>query len=172
MQNFLGEIRMFAGNFAPLGWAFCDGSLLSISQNTALFSLMGITYGGNGTSTFALPDLRSRVPIHQGTDTLGNTYFMGEALGVETVTLTTQTMPAHSHLVNASENAPTNAAGPANDVTGEPATILNYGSPVSGTMSPSTVGNDLGGNQPHNNVAPFLCISFIIALTGIFPSRA
>jgi microcystin-dependent protein len=171
MQNFLGEIKMFAGNFAPLGWAFCDGSLLPISQYAALFNLVGTTYGGNGTTTFALPDLRGRVPVHQGIDSFGDSYPMGELLGEETVALTSSTMPGHVHTVAASSSAPSNAASPI-DLTGTTASLFCYGSPAAGAMSPLTVGNDPGGGLPHNNVAPFLCISFIIALQGIFPSQA
>ena len=170
MEPYLGEIRMFGGNFAPAGWAFCDGTLLEIVQNTALFALIGTTYGGDGRTTFALPDLRGRVPVHQGTNQ-GSIYVAGQPLGEEQVALTVSTMPQHSHVMVASASAPTNAAGPT-QLTGQAAAIASYGPGGSGAMSPLAVGADGGGNQPHNNVAPYLCISFIIALQGIFPTHA
>ncbi|MGO9930511.1 MAG: phage tail protein [Steroidobacteraceae bacterium] len=167
---FLGEIRMFAGNFAPQNWAFCDGQLLSISQYTALFSLLGTQYGGNGTTDFALPDLRSRVPIHQGTLVGGNSYIIGESGGEETVTLATSQLPAHSHQF-VSTAAPV-LGTPAGAVLGSPASgiaLYAAGAPT-GTLNPSA-NVAVGGNQAHPNLMPYLCVTFIIALAGIFPSR-
>jgi len=178
MDNFLGEIRLFAGNFPPQGWAFCDGALLSIAQNDALFALIGTTYGGDGQSTFALPDLRGRVPLHQGT-LAGNSYVIGQKAGVESVTLTSNHLPAHSHAAGASSAVPPatgsgiNLAGPAAYVPAAPAKPRFYAPAGSSTvtMSPQAI-QPAGGNQPHDNMAPFLAVSFIIALVGIFPSQA
>ena len=167
---FLGEIRMFAGNFPPRDWALCDGQLLAIQQNTALFSLLGTQYGGNGTTNFALPDLRSRVPIHQGTLPGGNTYPIGESGGEEAVALVTSQLPAHSHQF-VSSAAPVLDA-PSGAVLGSPASgiaLYAAGAPT-GTLHPSA-NVAVGGNQAHPNLMPYLCVSFIIALAGIFPSR-
>jgi microcystin-dependent protein len=178
MDNFLGEIRLFAGNFPPVGWAFCDGALLSIAQNDALFALLGTTYGGDGQSTFALPDLRGRVPLHQGT-LAGNSYVIGQQAGVESVTLTTSQIPAHNHSASASTALPPatgtgiSLSGPSAYVPAAPSKPRFYApagsSPVA--MAPQAI-QPSGGNQPHNNMAPFLAVSFIIALEGIFPSQA
>ncbi|HEY7281681.1 MAG TPA: tail fiber protein [Actinomycetota bacterium] len=167
-EPFLGEIRIFPYNFAPRGWAFCNGQILSISQNTALFALLGTTYGGNGQTTFALPDLRGRVAIHQGQGPGLSPYDLGEQSGVETVTLIGTQMPQHNHLVNAANNDATDSA-PVGNV---PAVIPSggYTTTATGQMSPSMVGQ-AGGSQPHTNVQPFLTLSFCIALQGIFPSR-
>lgn len=178
MDNFLGEIRLFAGNFPPQGWTFCDGALLSIAQNDALFALIGTTYGGDGQSTFALPDLRGRVPLHQGT-LAGNNYVIGQKAGVESVTLTNSQLPAHSHAAGASTAVPpsagsgVNLAGAAAYVPAAPAKPRLYAAAGSSTvaMSPQAI-QPSGGNQPHDNMAPFLAVSFIIALAGIFPSQA
>jgi len=163
-QPYVGEIRMFGGNFAPNGWLFCDGSLLSISENETLFQLIGTTYGGDGQETFALPDLRGRVPVHQGSG-----FSIGEAAGVEQVTLFPTQIPAHSHPLLASTSA-----GSDNNTSGK----LPAQSPtVSAYVEASTDGNlannaisSVGGSQPHENMQPFLCINFIISLYGIFPS--
>ena len=167
---FIGEVRMFAGNFAPLGWAFCSGQLLAISQNDALFALLGTTYGGDGVTTFALPDLRGRVPIHQGTGPGLSNHVIGELGGAETVTLASNQLPTHSHSQPASTDAATPAAGP----TGAPAssaTTSFYGTATPAiNMSPSAVGA-AGSGQSHSNMAPFTALSYIIALFGIFPSR-
>ena len=157
---------MFAGNFAPAGWMFCEGQLLPISENETLFQLIGTTYGGDGESTFALPDLRGRIPIHQG-----NGFLLAETGGAEELTLTVQQIAAHSHpLVGASNIATTNA--PQNNVlaTSTGSTIFPYGTdqPTT-TLHPSSIGQ-VGGSQPHTNFQPFLCVSFIISLFGIFPS--
>ena len=163
-QPYVGEIRMFGGNFAPAGWMFCEGQLLPISENETLFQLIGTTYGGDGQENFSLPDLRGRVPIHQG-----NGFILAETGGVEEVTLTTQQIPVHSHAVIAD-----NVVG----VTPNPATNLLAGSPnlslyiqdIANTpLNPATIG-PVGGSQPHTNFQPYLCIDFIISLFGIFPS--
>jgi microcystin-dependent protein len=173
-QPFLGQILLVGFNFAPVGWALCDGQLLPISQNTALFSLLGTQYGGDGRSTFGLPDLRSRVPIGMGQGNGLSPYTIGEMTGVESVTLQATQMPQHNHLINA-----TNAAGgvqtPANNFLaagtagGRPADIYSAG-PSQGTLSPNAV-SFTGGSQPHNNIQPVLAMNYIIALQGIFPSR-
>lgn len=168
---YLGEIRMFAGNFAPLDWAFCNGQLIPIDQNDRLFTLIGTTYGGDGQTTFALPDLRGRVPIHQGQGPGLLSYSIGEIGGTETVTLTVQQIPAHSHTYLGTGNT---AAGnsPANNAfagaTG--ATIFPYGTdqPLT-TLSPQTIGS-IGGSQPHDNFQPYLCVNYIISLFGDYPS--
>jgi microcystin-dependent protein len=169
-NQFIGEIRMFGGNFAPQGWAFCDGQTLSITQNTALFSLIGTFYGGNGTTTFQLPNLQGRVPVHMGSLLGGSSYILATPGGEENVTLTTAQMPAHSHQFVSS-----NVAGldnPAGSVLGAPAagTELYASSGPTGNMNPS--GNlPVGSNQPHPNLMPYLATNFIIALFGIYPSR-
>ena len=168
----LGEIRLFAGNFAPRGYALCNGQLLSISQNTALFSLLGTTYGGNGTTNFALPNLQGRVPIHMGTGVNGSSYVEGQQAGVENVTLNSSQMPIHSHLVNSVASGGNQASPPGNlpavESTG---TSLNYSNAgATGQMSSSML-TTAGGNQPFSVVQPYLVINFIIALQGIFPSR-
>jgi microcystin-dependent protein len=168
----LGEIRLFAGNFAPRGYAFCNGQLLSISQNTALFSLLGTTYGGNGTTNFALPNLQGRVPIHMGTGAGLSTYVEGQQGGAEAVSLNVSQLPAHSHFVNSVGNGGNQASPgsglPAVESTG---TSLNYSSaPATGQMNPSMIAST-GNGLPIPVVQPYLVINFIIALQGIFPSR-
>ena len=166
-EPFLGEIKMGGWNFAPRGYAFCNGQLLSIAQNTALFSLLGTTYGGNGQTTFALPDLRGRVPMHWGQGPGLAPRVQGELSGTETVTLITQEMPFHNHFVSASDEAtsksPSNAF-PA--FTAAPA----YAATANQSMNPAMT-QGTGGNQPHNNMQPYLTVTFVIALAGIFPSR-
>ena len=169
---YLGEIRMFAGNFAINGWALCNGQILSISQNSALFSLLGTTYGGNGQTTFALPDLRGRVPIHMGQGPGLSNYMLGQQTGSESITLLQNQMPAHNHAVSAVSsggNQASPAAGyPAVESTG---TSLDYSSSnPNTTMSPGMIAA-AGGNQPHSNIQPVLGVNFIIALQGIYPSR-
>ncbi len=167
-ETYIGEIRMFAGNFAIFGWALCDGQLLPIAQNTALFSVIGTFYGGNGTSTFALPDLRGRAPIHQGSGTGLSPYVVGENGGVENVTLLDAEMPIHSHGVNAASAARTSSS-PAGGV---PAGGGYYTGASDGTeMSPAMIGQ-AGGNVPHTNLQPFLAVTFLIALVGSFPTRS
>lgn len=168
-ESFLGEIRMFAGNFAPAGWTFCNGDLLAISENDALFNLIGTTYGGDGQSTFGLPDLRGRVPIHQGNDG-GHTYVLAQSGGAEQVLLNTNQIAAHNHVLLAT----TTAAQVPNVANALPATgtisQLYWGDPPDSTAAPQAIGNT-GGGQPHSNFQPYLCINFIISLSGIFPSQ-
>jgi microcystin-dependent protein len=165
---FIGEIRLFGGNFAPAGWALCDGSILPISENDALFNLIGTTYGGDGQVTFALPDLRGRVPMHMGTGPGGVPFVIGERSGAETVTLTQNQIPNHTHLpVAATSAGPTN---PANAVWGYAAQARPYAAPPADiNMDLAAVGT-AGGSQPHENMMPFLGVNFIISLFGIFPS--
>jgi microcystin-dependent protein len=167
---YIGEIRMFGGNFAPAGWAFCNGALMAISQYDALFSLIGTTYGGNGTSTFALPDLRGRIPIHQGTGPEGQTYVMGQSAGSETVTLTLNQLPNHVHaMTGVMEEG--NQNSPQSHVPANSAGIAPYiNDPPDGNMSAQAI-QAAGGSQPHENMQPFLSISFIISLFGIYPSQ-
>lgn len=171
---YVGEIRMFAGNFAPAGWAFCNGALLPISENDTLFVLIGTTYGGDGQETFALPDLQGRFPIHMGTGAgLGSTRIIGERAGTETETLTVQQIPSHTHPVLASTSgatgSPANAlmATATSSATGLQVYSTNA---VTTNLHPSSV-TASGGNQPHENMQPYLCINFIISLFGIFPSQ-
>lgn len=161
-QPYVGEIRMFAGNFAPAGWMFCEGQLLPISENETLFQLIGTTYGGDGESTFALPDLRGRIPIHQG-----NGFILAETGGAEEITLTTQQIPAHTHAflasgdvgnqINPEGGLTSNSNGAVPYIEDAPAVVMSPVSPV-------------GGSQPHTNFQPYLCINYIISLFGIFPS--
>lgn len=163
-QPYVGEIRMFAGNFAPAGWMFCEGQLLPISENETLFQLIGTTYGGDGQSTFALPDLRGRIPIHQG-----NGHILAETGGAEEITLTVQQIPAHSHPLLAS-SAPATTPNPAGNVMGATLTATPYiALPPNLAIAPQAV-SAVGGSQPHNNFQPYLCVDFIISLFGIFPS--
>lgn len=164
---FIAEIKLFAGNFAPRGWAFCNGQILSIAQNTALFSLLGTTYGGNGQTTFALPDLRSRVPVHPGQGPGLSNVVLGQAAGSETVTLLQTQMPQHGHLVAAS-NGSAGASRPANNFVSAGGSYANASDGT--TMNPGMV-QGAGGGQPHENRQPYLGLNFIIALEGIFPSR-
>lgn len=168
-QPYVGEIRMFAGNFAPAGWMFCEGQLLSISENETLFNLIGTTYGGDGQSTFALPDLRGRLPLHFGTGT-GSNFTLAESGGVETVTLTVSQIPAHTHPFLAT-SSPGNATGATGNVLGElTAADMFTSSPPTIAMAAGTT-STTGGSQPHNNFQPYLCVNFIISLFGIFPSQ-
>jgi microcystin-dependent protein len=164
-QPYVGEIRMFAGNFAPAGWMFCEGQLLPISEYETLFNLIGTTYGGDGQSTFALPDLRGRIPLH-----FGNGFTLAETGGVETVTLTVSQIPAHSHPFLGS-SAGSSASGPLGNVLAESTllTMFTTGTPTI-AMAPGTT-SSVGGSQPHNNFQPYLCVDFIISLFGIFPSQ-
>ena len=179
-EAFVGEIRMFAGNFPPRGWALCNGQLLAISQNTALFSLLGTNYGGNGQTSFGLPDLRGRVPVHQGAGPGIEQVVIGEMGGTEHEVLTQSHLPLHTHLVSASTAAPPSAAASAIDVTA-PGTAYVPGStgvkprlygpaPGASAMSPNALAS-AGGTAAHNNMAPYQVMTFIIALQGIFPSR-
>lgn len=160
---FLGEIRMMSFNFAPSGWALCNGQLLPINQNQALFALYGTTYGGNGQTNFALPNLRGRVPIH-----IGNGHTQGESAGSTAVTLTSSQMPSHGHLVGASSAASGGNAVPTGRFLGG-ASNTWHAPPPTTAMSEGTIGAT-GGGQPHNNMQPYLTVSFCVAIQGIFPS--
>jgi microcystin-dependent protein len=165
-QPYLTEIRIFSFNFAPKGWAMCNGQLLPINQNQALFSLLGTVYGGNGQTNFALPDLRGRVPVHHDNS---NGIVLGQRAGEEAHTLTQNEMPAHNHPVMASSNAP-NANTPLNNSWAGNTGFAPYGSTPNRAMSPTAV-SSIGGSQPHNNMSPFLTLNFCISLLGIFPSQ-
>jgi microcystin-dependent protein len=168
-QPYVGEIRMFGGNFAPNGWMFCEGQTLPISENEVLFQLIGTTYGGDGEATFNLPNLASRFPLHMGTGPSGTTYQIGEYAGVEQVTLSTQQMPVHTHPFAAS-TAPGTQSAPAGEVPASGSTVLIYRPQnPSQALAAQTIG-PAGGSQPHENMSPYLCINFIISLFGIFPS--
>jgi microcystin-dependent protein len=170
-QPYVGEIRMFAGNFPPNGWMFCEGAPLPISENEVLFQLIGTTYGGDGQETFNLPNLASRVPIHMGTGPDGTTYQIGEMAGTEQETLTVQQIPNHTHPLTASTN--TGSASPA---TGNVLAVtsagieLYYEGQATTNMNAQAI-TPAGGSQPHENTQPFLCINFIISLFGVFPSQ-
>ena len=177
-EPFIGEIIMFAGNFAPRGWALCQGQILSIAQNTALFSILGTTYGGNGQTTFALPDLRGRVPVSQGQGPGLSNYSLGQQAGTESTTLTAAQMPAHNHGLSASTTGgQANSANPTNNSLGigkvpssnETINLYNSNAP-NVPMNALSVGL-AGSSQPLSIIQPYLCINFIIALEGIFPSR-
>lgn len=163
-EPFMSEIKIISWNYAPRGWAFCNGQFMPINQNQALFSLLGTTYGGNGQTTFALPNLQGRVPIH-----MGNGHILGEAAGSSSVTVNIQQLPAHTHTMMATANA---AAG--DDATSNVlarAGLNMYGTPAgAAAMGPASISN-VGGSQPHNNMMPYLALNFIIALQGIFPSQ-
>lgn len=164
-QPYVGEIRMFAGNFAPAGWMFCEGQLLPISENETLFQLIGTTYGGDGQSTFALPDLRGRLPIHQG-----NGFILAQTGGAEAITLTVPQLPAHSHPLLASTSA-ANDSNPAGNVAAQASSFFPYlNAPPTTPMAASSIAAT-GGSQPHTNFQPYLCVDFIISLFGIFPSQ-
>jgi microcystin-dependent protein len=174
MDPFLGEIRMVGFNFAPVGWALCNGSILNIQQNTALFSLLGTTYGGNGTTTFALPDLRGRVPVSQGHGPLTSAYTLGQQGGAENVTLTGAQMPAHTHGL-AANSAAGSATSPINGFIASASdsnggAVTGYATSSNGALNAAAV-TVSGGNQAHNNLQPYLSVNFIIATVGIFPSR-
>ncbi len=186
---FIGEIRMVGFNFAPTGWALCDGQLLPIAQNTALFSLLGTTYGGNGVSTFALPDMRGRAPVHQGQGPGLSSYVIGQRAGTENTTLTVNNLPAHTHalsqanakVVIGARTDPANSPSPAGGflataagntyVTGQtdPNNALKIGSVAFGAGAAT---NATGSNLPVSTLQPYLCINFVIALQGVFPSRS
>ena len=171
-QPYVGEIRMFGGNFAPAGWMFCSGQLLPISENEVLFQLIGTTYGGDGESTFALPNLQSRIPIHMGTGPSGQTYQLAEMAGTESETLTVQQIPVHTHA-----EVVANTAATSQDPTGRVLALPNsaqpnllfWGHDSVSQMNAQAIGPS-GGSQPHENTQPFLCVSFIISLFGLFPS--
>ena len=164
-QPYVGEIRMFAGNFAPAGWMFCQGQLLPISENETLFNLIGTTYGGDGQETFALPDLRGRLPIHQG-----NGFILAETGGAEEITLTVNQIPAHSHPMLASTSVANQSSPTGNVLAQSTAADLYIEDTATAPLSASSV-SSVGGSQPHTNMQPYLCVDFIISLFGIFPSQ-
>ncbi|MDJ0866069.1 MAG: tail fiber protein [Myxococcota bacterium] len=169
-EPFVGEIRMFAGNFAPRGWAFCDGQLLAVSQNDALFSLFGTLYGGDGRTTFGLPDLRGRLPVHPGSGPGLTPRRLGEKAGAERVTVSLAELPSHGHPMQASAD-PANSPNPGDRVLAETLTTTPY---IDDTDNVSLAGDSIsrvGGSQAHDNLMPFLCVHFIVALVGIYPSR-
>jgi len=169
-EPFVGEIRMFAGNFAPRGWAYCDGQLLAVSQNDALFSLLGTIYGGDGRTTFGLPDLRGRIPIHAGSGPGLSERRLGSKGGSEKETLTVNQLAAHSHQFNATTDF-ASESGPSDNILAQSTTANMY---LAADTNASLAGNALssvGGGQAHTNLMPYLCVHFIIALFGIYPSR-
>jgi microcystin-dependent protein len=165
-EPFIAEIRLMSFNFAPKGWALANGQLLPINQNQALFSLLGTTYGGNGTTNFALPDLRGRTPI-----SFGNGHTLGERAGSENVTLNLQQIPAHTHFVGANNGTTGNVTNPANNFFSNSAPPNIYTNGTASATLPANTVSQTGGSQPHNNLQPFLTINFSIALQGIFPSQ-
>ena len=168
---YIGEIRMFGGSFAPAGWAFCQGQTLPIAQNDALFTLLGTTFGGDGQETFNLPDLQGRLPLHQGKGPgITQNYVIGENAGVESVTLTTQQIPVHTHAV-VGTNAIGSEANPANNFLASSSSINAYGVYTPANAFASTAIPPVGGGEPHENMMPYLCISFILSLYGIFPNQ-
>ena len=172
-QPFVGEIIMFGGNFAPAGWAMCAGQLLPISENETLFNLIGTTYGGDGQSTFGVPDLQGRVPVHQGTGSDGINYQMGEEGGVESVTLSTQQIPNHTHVSQTASSG--QQANPPNSILADAQTTQN-GTRIYSNQAPTVAMNAntitiQGGSQPHDNIQQTLCVTYVISLFGIFPSQ-
>lgn len=171
MDPFIGEIRQFAGNYAPQGWAFCNGQVLSISENEALFSLIGTTYGGDGQTTFALPDFRGRVVLHQGSNpTTGTTFNIAQKGGTETVTLTEQQLPSHTHVVAATSDDGS-TPNPSNALWAKGQYNQYSNAEPNGTMNVDAISSS-GGSQGHDNMMPYLTVSYIIALTGIYPTRS
>ena len=164
-QPYVGEIRMFAGNFAPAGWMFCEGQLLPISENETLFNLIGTTYGGDGQSTFALPDFQGRIPIHQGTG-----FVIGQKAGTESTTLTENQLPLHTHPAQA-QTAAGNQGSPAAGVWAQ-SSLNQFSTAAANSTMNNTLIQPAGGSQPHDNMMPFLTLSFIIALFGVFPSQS
>jgi microcystin-dependent protein len=174
MDPYLGDIRLFAGSFAPAGWVLCDGRLLAISEIDALYAIIGTTYGGDGVNTFGVPDLRGRLPVGNGNGTGLSPRVMGQQFGVESVTLLTTQIPAHNHSFNASTTAPSTSPSPAGTVFAHSDTDKIYVSSPTGpapeTMNAATV-QATGGTQPHNNIMPTTAINYIMCTAGIFPSR-
>ena len=163
-QPYVGEIRMFGGNFAPAGWMFCQGQLLPISENETLFQLIGTTYGGDGQSTFALPDLRGRLPIHEG-----NGFILAQTGGAESITLTVQQIPVHTHALIAAKNNGTSVNPGAAALSTSVSSVQPYVEDQASISLNANAVTPVGGNQPHTNFQPYLCVSFIISLFGIFP---
>ncbi len=170
-QPFVGEIRLFGGNFAPVGWMLCQGQTLQISENDVLFNLIGTTYGGDGQQTFNLPNLQGRVPINMGQSSGTSNYVIGEAAGVETVTLTTQQIPAHNHVPLANSGTGT-TNNPANNVWAAQPAYLQYN--AAGSEDTNLRANAIqltGGSQPHDNMIPYVAVNYIISLYGVYPSQ-
>lgn len=165
-DRFLGEIQMFSGNYAPNGWAFCSGQIMSIAQNQALFALLGTTYGGNGVTTFALPDLRGRVPLHYG-----NGIVIGQQSGTENNTLISSQLPAHTHTMNATTSDANQSIPTGNLPADTKALDPEYSNAAANTTMNPTMLSNVGGNQPINNIQPSATVTYIIAITGIFPSQ-
>jgi microcystin-dependent protein len=171
-QPYVGEIRMFAGNFPPVGWMFCEGQLLPISENETLFQLIGTTFGGDGQSTFALPGMSGRIPIHMGTGSSGTPYQLAETGGSESVTLTTNQIPAHTHPLTASQDAGSqNNAGNQVLAAQSPVSIYRPNAVAPNVPMNASSVSPVGGSQPHDNMQPFICINHIISLFGLFPSQ-
>jgi microcystin-dependent protein len=177
-EPYIGQVMIFGGNFAPVGWAYCRGQLLAISENDALFNLIGTTYGGDGQSTFGLPDLQGRVPVHMGQGpSVTQMYTIGEVAGVEVVTLNTQQIPSHNHPMMAVTGTAANSASPGGNVLADEALALAQATadtylPVAGTqiaLAPNSIG-PAGGNGPHDNMQPYLTLNYIISLYGVYPS--
>lgn len=168
-DQFVAEIRLFAGNFAPTGWAFCNGQILPIASNTALFSLLGTTYGGNGTTNFALPNLQGCAPMHPGQGPGLSLHNLGETGGAQTVTLSNSEIPAHSHLLNVSSQAGTAMSPSGNYLAASTQRNVGYASSANTTMHASELGSATA--TPHDNMQPYLTLNFIIALTGIWPAH-
>ncbi len=169
-EPFIGEIKMFAGNFAPRGFAFCDGQLLAVSQNDALFSLLGTIYGGDGRTTFGLPELRGRLPVHQGNGPGLSNRPIGQKSGQENVTVTTNQLPVHTHAFQASSDGGNSSNAAGRVVANGPSVKMFIDDAFDDTLAATSV-TSTGGAQSHANIMPFQCINFIIALVGIFPSR-
>ncbi|MFA5328470.1 MAG: tail fiber protein [Prolixibacteraceae bacterium] len=163
-QPYVGEIRMFGGNFAPAGWMFCEGQLLAISENETLFQLIGTTYGGDGQSTFALPDLRGRIPIHQG-----NGFILADTGGAEEITLTINQVPNHGHAAMASSDSGNSSSGGTYFAASQEKLVYSSLASPTAASAPQAIANT-GGNQPHTNFMPYICVDYIISLFGIFPS--
>lgn len=170
-EPFVGEVRMFAGNFAPRGWAFCDGQLLAVSQNDALFSLFGTIYGGDGRTTFGLPDMRGRLPVHAGTGPGLSNRRLGAKGGTENVTLTTNQLPSHSHNIKASNQPATSTTPNSTSSVGKAVGYDPYIQEPGNELMNSNNVSSIGGSRSHTNLMPFLCVNFIVSLFGIYPSR-
>ena len=169
-EPYVGEIRIFAGNFAPAGWMFCDGQTLPISQNDVLFQLIGTTYGGDGEETFNLPNLQSRIPIHMGQGPgIANNYQIGEAAGVESVTLSIQQIPVHNHaFIGTTDIAQT--PQPQDLVPAQAPTVQTYYNDVGQVAMAANAVQPVGGSQPHDNLMPYICINYILSLYGVYPN--
>ncbi len=172
MDPFIGEIRIFGGNFAPRGWAFCNGQIMAIAQNSALFALLGVTYGGDGRTTFALPNLQGRFPMYQGAGPGLTPRVLGETGGTASVSLQQQEIPAHQHGMNAAPSATTGTPGPTVALSPVGSGASAYRQPGNRVAMDSLAVVPAGGGAPHNNVQPYLALNFIIALEGIFPPRS